>query len=345
MPLRLGLVRSLLGSRGLAHALDPALRRSSHLRGPRNRCGPEHRPDPGQPRVHGRHCRPADPGRLRAPGPDQRLDPELRLLGDRRRPELRMPLRLGLRSRPAPVPARPTRPRPQLSDGAHTLRGPRHRLGPEHRPDPGQPHLHGRHRRPTDPDRFRPPGPDFEQRPQLQPLFQRVQLELRVPSRWPRRRHRNLRRLHLIQVIHRSCRRLLHPSGPRDRPGSEHRPEPGGSRSFSIDTGAPAAPSLTDTDPDSPANDNNPEVKGSAEAGSTVKIYSTAGCTGYAARKRWQRCLQRGGITTPVAGDQTTSLRATATDSANNASGCSHALAYTEDSTAPTLQSPPDPRA
>ena len=34
------------------------------------------------------------------------------------------------------------------------------------------------------------------------------------------------------------------------------------------DTSPPAPPSLTDTDPDSPANDNNPEVKGSAEAGS-----------------------------------------------------------------------------
>ena len=43
------------------------------------------------------------------------------------------------------------------------------------------------------------------------------------------------------------------------------------SRAFTVDTSAPAAPSLTDTDPDSPANDNNPEVKGSAEAGSTVQ--------------------------------------------------------------------------
>ena len=42
----------------------------------------------------------------------------------------------------------------------------------------------------------------------------------------------------------------------------------------------PPGPSLTDTDPDSPANDNNPEVKGSAEAGSTVSIYSTSDCSG-----------------------------------------------------------------
>ena len=43
---------------------------------------------------------------------------------------------------------------------------------------------------------------------------------------------------------------------------------------------APRAPSITDTDPDSPANDNNPEVKGSADSGSTVRIYSTSDCSG-----------------------------------------------------------------
>ncbi len=109
-------------------------------------------------------------------------------------------------------------------------------------------------------------------------------------------------------------------------------------RSFTVDTIAPATPSLTDTDPDSPANDNNPEVKGSAEAGSTVRIYSTAGCTGSPLASGSAASFNGAGITTPVAGDQTTNLRATATDSVNNASGCSSALAYTEDSTAPNTQ-------
>ena len=105
------------------------------------------------------------------------------------------------------------------------------------------------------------------------------------------------------------------------------------------DTSPPAAPSLTDTDPDSPANDNNPEVKGSAEAGSTVKIYSTSDCSGTPLASGTAAAFNGAGITTPVPGDQTTNLRATATDAAGNASGCSAPCAYTEDS------SPPPPRA
>ena len=42
----------------------------------------------------------------------------------------------------------------------------------------------------------------------------------------------------------------------------------------------PAAPQITDTDPNSPAPNNTPKVKGSAETPSTVKIYRTVGCTG-----------------------------------------------------------------
>ena len=107
------------------------------------------------------------------------------------------------------------------------------------------------------------------------------------------------------------------------------------SRSFTVETVAPPPPSLTDTDPDSPANDNNPELKGSAEAGSTVKIYSTSDCSGTPLATGTAATFNGAGITTPVPGDQTTNLRATATDATNGTSGCSTALAYTEDSTAP----------
>ena len=98
---------------------------------------------------------------------------------------------------------------------------------------------------------------------------------------------------------------------------------------------APPAPSLTDTDPDSPANDNNPEVKGSAEAGSTVRIYSTAGCTGSPLATGTAAQLSSPGITTPVPGDQTTNLRATATDGGGSTSACSSPFPYTEDSSGP----------
>ena len=103
--------------------------------------------------------------------------------------------------------------------------------------------------------------------------------------------------------------------------------------SYTEDSTAPSAPSLTDTDPDSPANDNNPEVKGSAEAGSTVRLYSTSDCSGPPLGTGSPGQFSSPGITVNVPGDQTTNLRATATDAAGNASACSSALAYTEDST------------
>ncbi len=113
------------------------------------------------------------------------------------------------------------------------------------------------------------------------------------------------------------------------------------SRSFAVDTQAPTAPSITDTDPDSPANDNNPEVKGTgAEAGSTVRIYGDATCTdtvlGNGSAADFNGAT---GITAAVAGDQTTDLRATATDAAGNASPCPSPFAYTEDSTPPVAPS------
>ena len=51
-------------------------------------------------------------------------------------------------------------------------------------------------------------------------------------------------------------------------------------RSFTVDTQPSAGAAITDTDPNSPANDNAPEVKGTAAAGTTVRLYKTAGCTG-----------------------------------------------------------------
>ena len=92
---------------------------------------------------------------------------------------------------------------------------------------------------------------------------------------------------------------------------------------------------LIDTDPDSPANDNNPEVKGSAEAGSTVKIYSTVDCSGEPLGTGTAAAFSSLGITVSVPADQATDLRARALDAAGNPSGCSSALSYVEDSTPP----------
>jgi hypothetical protein len=105
------------------------------------------------------------------------------------------------------------------------------------------------------------------------------------------------------------------------------------------DSTNPDTPSITDTDPDSPANDNAPEVKGSAESGSTVTVYKTSDCTGGVAATGSAAAFADPGLTVSVTGDATTQLSAKATDAAGNASACSSAASYTEDSTAPSAPS------
>ena len=49
---------------------------------------------------------------------------------------------------------------------------------------------------------------------------------------------------------------------------------------YTEDSIAPAVPAITDTDPDSPSVDITPQVKGTADPGSTVRIYTSANCSG-----------------------------------------------------------------
>ena len=106
---------------------------------------------------------------------------------------------------------------------------------------------------------------------------------------------------------------------------------------YTEDSTAPAAPTITDTDPDSPANDNDPEVKGTTGTGSPtqVKLYANGTCSGSAASTGTPAQFAAAGITVAVPGDATTQLSARATDAAGNDSSCSTAFPYTEDSTAP----------
>jgi len=105
------------------------------------------------------------------------------------------------------------------------------------------------------------------------------------------------------------------------------------SRTFTVDTIPPPIPKITATNPASPANDNNPKVKGNAGAGTIVKLYTTAGCTGPPTAMASTAVFGAPGITVSVPDNTTTSFRATATDTAGNASGCSAAFTYVEDST------------
>jgi hypothetical protein len=110
---------------------------------------------------------------------------------------------------------------------------------------------------------------------------------------------------------------------------------------YTEDSDAPPTPSIGDTDPNSPANDISPQVKGSgAEAGSTVRIYTTADCSG-APLGSGSAAAFNGptGITAGVPANQTTELHANATDAALNVSGCSPAFNYTQDSIDPATPS------
>ena len=106
----------------------------------------------------------------------------------------------------------------------------------------------------------------------------------------------------------------------------------------SFDDTPPDAPSITATDPASPANNNDPKVIGTLAGGAPtqVKLYENADCTGTAPDATGTAAAFAGaGIPVSVAGDSTTALSARATDAAGNDSACSNTIDFTVDSTAP----------
>jgi glucose/arabinose dehydrogenase len=106
-----------------------------------------------------------------------------------------------------------------------------------------------------------------------------------------------------------------------------------GARLFRIRYGAPVPPTLTATAPSSPANENSPIVFGSAQAGSTVKLYTDSACT---AQVGTASAIELGssGIRMSVPDNSTTAFRATATIGGDT-SACSSPLTYVEDSRPP----------
>ncbi len=102
-------------------------------------------------------------------------------------------------------------------------------------------------------------------------------------------------------------------------------------RIFTVDTQAPRTPRIIDTDPNSPANDNLPRIKGSAAKGPRVRLYIGA-CTGTPAATGSAAQFAAPGLSVSVADNTTTSLRADSKDAAGNVSGCSPAFTYVESS-------------
>ena len=91
----------------------------------------------------------------------------------------------------------------------------------------------------------------------------------------------------------------------------------------------PSAPQLTSTDPASPGSSGTPRILGTAEAGSTVRIYSGPSCAGAPLATDSANKLGSPGIPVEVAEGVTAAFSSTATDAAGNTSSCSAPISYT----------------
>jgi hypothetical protein len=112
---------------------------------------------------------------------------------------------------------------------------------------------------------------------------------------------------------------------------------------FTIDRAAPGQPIVASSTPSSPANNNSPTINGTAEAGSTVKLYNSSTC---AAPLFGSGTASGGGsfsiAVSPILDNTSYDFYATATDGAGNVSACSAThVPYVEDSfaAAPILSS------
>ncbi|HEX5527500.1 MAG TPA: hypothetical protein VFX44_09950 [Solirubrobacterales bacterium] len=102
----------------------------------------------------------------------------------------------------------------------------------------------------------------------------------------------------------------------------------------------PPAPGLTAVNPTSPNTSTEPRVIGEAEAGTAIKVYPTADCSGAPAGTGTAAELAGAGIKVTVKAGSTTTFHATATNGSGDTSACSStAVTYTQQSTPP----PPPP--
>jgi len=115
-------------------------------------------------------------------------------------------------------------------------------------------------------------------------------------------------------------------------------------RTWTVDTIAPSSPTPNDVDPDSPANDPAPKVKGTAAAGSTVRLYTDTFCSSAVAATGSATDFAAPGLAVSVANGSSTTYWATATDAAGNRSACSSSsVTYVEIAVATTTPPPPAP--
>ncbi|HEV7561872.1 MAG TPA: heparin lyase I family protein [Solirubrobacterales bacterium] len=96
------------------------------------------------------------------------------------------------------------------------------------------------------------------------------------------------------------------------------------------DSTPPAKPTLGWTDPTSPGANTAIHIGGSAEAGSTVRLYKGTTCSGEVLVSGAASALASPGLALSVGKGSTTTFSATATDAAGNVSPCSSSITYVE---------------
>lgn len=106
-----------------------------------------------------------------------------------------------------------------------------------------------------------------------------------------------------------------------------------------VDNTPPPPPTFSSTVPASPANDNDPEIKGSAESGSKVQLFTDSTCNTSAGVLTNEATFEDPGISVHVIDNSMTTFYGKAVDAFGNLSGCSSgSITYAEDS---TLLGPP----
>ena len=101
---------------------------------------------------------------------------------------------------------------------------------------------------------------------------------------------------------------------------------------FTVDITAPTRPSIDESNPASPSTVNNPKLIGSAETGSTVRLYQSGDCTGSVMAAGPAVAFADPGLSASVEDGGTYEFTVTATDTVGNASQCSEPFTYTENS-------------
>lgn len=102
------------------------------------------------------------------------------------------------------------------------------------------------------------------------------------------------------------------------------------------DATAPAVPVLSSTSPVSPSSaSTTPLIQGTAEAGATVRLFTSSTCTGTAVATGTANGTGAFSLGVTVAANSSTTFFATASDVAGNTSACSAGLTYVHDTTPP----------